>query len=865
MKFFYSLLMGVLFSPQFNLFAQKQTLNYYLPEITYDAAIPTPEAWLGYQIGEWHLSHDQLLGYVRHVAALSDRMTITEYARTYENRPLVYLTITSTANHQNLENIRQQHLNLCDPDFKGELPLDDMPVVLYQGFSIHGNEPSGANAVPLLVYYLAAGQSPEVERLLNESVILLDPSFNPDGFQRFSTWANMHKNANLTDDPHDREYNEVWPGGRTNHYWFDLNRDWLPVQHPESRGRVALYHQWKPNVLTDHHEMGTNATFFFMPGVPVRTNPNTPEENQILTGKIADFHGEALDKIGSLYYTREGYDDFYYGKGSTYPDANGGIGILFEQASSRGHLQRSENGPLSFPFTIRNQLTTALSTQKAAISLRKDLLSYQQRFFRDAIKEAAKDQRKAFVFGESSDPQRVEAFVDILNRHQIKIFRLAESVSAAGQLFEKERAFVVPASQQQYKVIRAIFDTTTSFKDSIFYDISSWTLPLAFNIPYAALESGAFRSALLGEEVQANSILPAVEQPAKSEYAYLMEWPAYYAPAALYQILENGLRAKVATLPFQHEGRSYPSGTLIIAVQNQGQGADQIWNIMREVASEHQVHIHPVKGGMTVEGIDLGSPSFDPVALPKIALMAGSGVWSYEAGEIWHLLDQRYGIKVSKLEPEALNYRSLDSYNVIIMPGGNYTTIGLEGAKKLMEWSKNGGTIIALGTAINWLKQRNLVNVNLKASEGSGDSKKERRPYGKLGDDRGAEEIGGAIFEVQLDLTHPLCYGFTRNTMPIFKNNEVILEPAKNAYATPLLYDKTPLLSGYLNDSNRKKMQESASVVVSGVGNGKTICIAENPNFRAFWYGTNKLFANAIFFGKSISSGAVEKASGISE
>ncbi|MCB0580702.1 MAG: (d)CMP kinase [Phaeodactylibacter sp.] len=362
------------------LHAQKQPLTYYLPDIKYDPDIPTPESFLGYQIGEWHISHDQQLFYLRALAAASPRVTITEYARTYENRPLVYLTITSEANHGRLEQLRQEHLALSRPGKSPDEDMEKMPLVVYQGFSIHGNEPSGGNAAPLVAYYLAAGQSDEVRRTLEETVILLDPCFNPDGFHRFSTWANMHKNLHLTDDSQDREYNEAWPRGRTNHYWFDLNRDWLPAQHPESRGRLQVFHDWKPNILTDHHEMGTNATFFFMPGVPERTNPITPWENQELTGRIGAYHAAALDEIGSLYYSQEGYDDFYYGKGSTYPDANGCIGILFEQASSRGHLQATINGPLSFSFTIRNQVATALSTQKAAVGLRTDLLDYQRRF-----------------------------------------------------------------------------------------------------------------------------------------------------------------------------------------------------------------------------------------------------------------------------------------------------------------------------------------------------------------------------------------------------------------------------------------------------------------------------------------------------
>ena len=375
-----------------SLFGQKKLLSYYLSEtVTYDKNIPTPEQFLGYQVGEQHVSHDQLVAYMRELDRLSDRITLEVVGRSYEYRPMMILTITSPENHRNLDKIKAEHVKLTDPSVSGSLDVSKMPIVVYQGHSIHGNEPSGANAGLLAAYYWAAAQGKEVEETLQNVVILFDPSFNPDGLQRFSQWVNMHKGKNLVSDPNNREFSEVFPYGRTNHYWFDLNRDWLVQQQPESQGRVRVFHDWKPNILTDHHEQGSNATFFFQPGVPARTNPFTPLKNQEMTGKIAAFHAKALDKIGSQYFTKENYDDFYYGKGSTYPDVQGSIGILFEQASSRGHAQRTLNGVLTFPFTIRNQLTTSFSTIEAAQALRVELLTYQRDFFKNASADAAKD------------------------------------------------------------------------------------------------------------------------------------------------------------------------------------------------------------------------------------------------------------------------------------------------------------------------------------------------------------------------------------------------------------------------------------------------------------------------------------------
>jgi hypothetical protein len=343
------LLVFILTSSLHCMYAQAD-LSYYLPDgVSYNPDIPTPKAIIGHEVGEFHVTHDKLVNYMYAIDKASDRVTLEVTGYTHEARPLLLLTITSPKNHQNLEAIRAQHVQLTDPSRSGSLNTRNMPVVFYLGCSIHGNEASGTNAGLLMAYHLAAAQGPEMEKALENTVILFDPSFNPDGMQRFSAWVNSRKSRSVSTDPYDMEHNEAWPGGRTNHYWFDLNRDWLVAQQPESQARIRKFHQWKPNVLTDHHEMGTNATFFFQPGVPARMHPLTPQKNLELTKKIGEYHAKALDAIGSYYYTQEGYDDFYYGKGSTFPDVQGAIGILFEQASSRGHAQESTNGILRFP------------------------------------------------------------------------------------------------------------------------------------------------------------------------------------------------------------------------------------------------------------------------------------------------------------------------------------------------------------------------------------------------------------------------------------------------------------------------------------------------------------------------------------
>ena len=842
-------------------YSQKHPISYFLGEATYDPSIPTPESVLGYQVGEWHVSHDQLVMYMRELAKASPRIALEEYARSYENRPLLHLYITSEKNHARLQTIQQQHHDLADPTKSGAIDLTNLPVVLYQGFSIHGNEPSGGNASLLVAYHYAASRGAEIDRLLDNVVILFDPCFNPDGFHRFSTWVNSHKSKNMTSDGNDREYNEVFPRGRTNHYWFDLNRDWLLLAHPESRGRVAKFHEWKPNVLTDHHEMGTNSTFFFMPGIQTRIHPITPKKNQELTFKIGNFHAKALDAIGSQYFTEERYDDFYYGKGSTYPDVNACIGILFEQASSRGHLQETNNGLMSFPFTIRNQARTALSTLEASVSLRQELLEYQRGFYKNAMKEARSETRKGFVISETKDKARLHHFVNLLQQHEIKIYETTQDVSAGGKQFSKEHSYFIPLEQPQYRLIKAVFDPLTMFDDSLFYDVSAFTLPLAFNIDYQAV-TGKAGGDMMGNEVPKMSKMKGEVVGGKSDYAYIFEWDEYYAPNAVNELLGNDLIVKVATQPFNiptSEGaRKFTYGTIQVPVGNNQRGSiDDIFNLIKSVAEKNALKIYAVKTGLTPTGIDLGSTDFEHLRKPKVLLMVGSGVNSSDAGEAWHLLDQRYDMTLTKADVSQVNRMNLDDYNCIVMVDGSYGSIS---GDKIKEWVQGGGTLIAFKRAISWAKSKGISHADLKKEEKDKKEETIHRPYEKLSPDNGAKVIGGAIFETTLDLTHPLGYGYHNSRLPIFRRGTLFLELSRNPYATPLKYTSNPLMSGYISKENEKLLSNSASIVVSGMGRGKVINMADNTNFRAFWYGTNKLFANAIFFGHIISGGAAEQA-----
>lgn len=829
-------------------------MKYYLPDnVSYNQSIPTPEQVLGYVPGEWHVSHDQILIYMRAVAAASNRITISEQGRSYEGRPQLLLTVTHPDNHARIEQIRQQHLKLSNPAESGNLNLDEMPAVLLMGYSVHGNEASGANASLVMIYHLAAAQGQEIEDKLKKTVILFDPAFNPDGIHRFSSWVNQHKSKNISSDPNDREYREPYPGGRTNHYWFDLNRDWMPVQLAESQSRIKTYHDWKPNVLTDHHEMGTNSTFFFQPGVPSRTHPLTPKKNQELTAKIGTYHAKYLDQIQSLYYSKEGFDDFYYGKGSTFPDVNGGIGILFEQASSRGHAQESENGILTFPFTVKNQFTASLSTWQAGYEMRRELLEYMRDFYRDAARQAAADPVKAIVFGAPKDPARSFHLAELMARHELKVYRPANEIKVGNKTYAPGESFIVPMNQRDYLLIKGMFDNRTTFEDSIFYDISAWNYLLAFNMNHDELRANAFNNNMLGQAFDITRDFPKGNRVGgKSNYAYAFEWHGYYAPRAAYRLLSKGVRLRVAHAPFIDGNKTFDYGSVVISMGIQDVSAAEIEAILDEIVAEDGIQIHAVNSGLT-EGINLGSPTFSAMREPKIALLVDGGASSSEAGEFWFLMDQRYDIPITKLPVSAFNGVDDTRYNVIVMVSGNYSGINKD---KLQAWINKGGVIVANKSAINWLGSNGIGTFNYRRAEVANP---EGRPYELQSNYSGAQTTGGAIFEAEMDMTHPLSYGYVNKRLPIFKNSNLFLEKPRNPYASPMKFTKSPLMAGYISKENLKVLADSPAVIVTGSGSGRVIAFTDTHAFRAFWFGTNKLIMNSIFFGHTINGSALER------
>ena len=821
-----------------SLFSQDYYFEKYAP---FDENIKSPEEFLGYPIGEMHTRHDLIVSYMEYLSDVSDKAQILHYGETYEKRKLVILAISSSDKIIDLEKIRDNHISYLDPEhpnYSKESKPENLPVIINLAYSVHGNEPSTSEAALLTAYTLISSKSDEISKYLSESIILIDPTLNPDGRDRHTNWVNTYKGSPLVDDPQDAEHNEYWPGGRTNHYWFDLNRDWYLGIHPESRSKLKWYHSWKPNVTADFHEMGTNSTYFFVPFKPNGSlNPVIPTENyDYFNFLFGSYFADALDEIGTLYFTREIFDRTYPGYGSAYPDYLGGIGLLFEQASSRGHKQKTQSGEITFPFTIKNQYVSSMTTVKASVANKEKLKDYQSNFYKSAITDSSRKKVRGYIFNDGNDKNKTKAFIDKLKLHDIKVINNKEQ-------------FYVPTVQKNYRLVRSFFETHQQYRDSVFYDASAWSMANIYDIDYSASNKD-----FLGEEVDHIDELFEVNEFSESNYAYIIDSQDYNIPAVTYDLLNNEVFTSASFKPFTIQTltgtKSFNYGSLIIPLSVQKKlNSDELFEKMKSIQKKYNVNIYSVESGLSSSGVDLGSGYVMPLNKPSAMMLIGTGVRSYEAGEVWHLLDQRVGMPITKVPIRNFDNISMDKYNVLVLVSGNYKFSDNQ-IEKIKTWAENGNTIISIGSGSKLLIDKKIVDENLLEKEES--NVMNYLAYGDARENRGKEQIGGVILNSIIDLSHPLAFGYENNSLPLYKNNSIWLKPSKNNYSSVVRYSENSLIDGFLSENNKAKIKESVSLVVSRVGRGIAVMFADNPNFRGAWYGTNRLFLNAILLGDKI-------------
>jgi hypothetical protein len=583
--------------------------------------------------------------------------------------------------------------------------------------------------------------------------------------------------------------------------------------------------------------MGTNSTFYFDPGEEASNNPLIPNYlYKTVYPKYAEYFTKATDKIGSMYFTKEAYDKLYPGYGSSYINFYGGAGFLFEQASSRGHVQETNTIPLTFAFTIRNQFTGSLATIRASIAEKASLLQMRKEFFSVSREQAMKAPIKGYVFGDPNDATRTNAFIEKLLLHRIDVYEVPNS-----------KSYYVPTLQDNNIMVRTIFENQITYKDSSFYDASVWSLIHAYGLPYTELKA----IITPGKKLEA---IPAVtnDAVAKSNYAYLVSNTDYNIHKFIYQLQSAGVIVQSAFRPFSSNINGTPVsfgyGSIVISVQQQKINADQLHELISKASASANIKVHSVGTGYNVGGVDLGSSYIRTMKKPEVLMIIGTGVAASEAGEIWHLLDQRLNMPITKMDILNIGRADLNRYNTLIMVSGIYSLLDKSTIDKIKAWVQNGNTMITIKGGAEWAIRNGFTKEKLVPADSSKQALA-RQDFDRAVEIEGAKALGGSIFKVDLDTTHPIGFGFTSRKLSVYKNSLTFLQNSSNPYSTVAQYLPEPLVGGYVHSTTMKKLKGGASVLVGSEGAGRVVMFADEPNFRGTWYGTNKLFLNSMFYG----------------
>jgi hypothetical protein len=815
--------------------------------VDYDPSITVFEDHAGYEIGERVVRYHDMVGYVSYLAGASDRLSVQEIGRSHQGRAILQFVITSPQNHARLEEIRQAHL----ARLRGDAEPDSAPIVVWINYGVHGAETSSMDAAIPFLHHFAAARGEAIEEILANTVIIAAVTHNPDGHaRRIDHVERFSSRAPVTDEAH--EVHNLWSTARVNHYGFDLNRQWLLLTQPESVAITTAWHAWKPMVTADYHEMGHNSPYYFHPGTETRRNPLIEVRARELTFEIARRHAAFMDSEARLYATQEVFDNFYIGKGSTYPQLSGSLGILFEAGAARGGQIQSEHGLVTNADNVRTQFRTALTTVQGALDIRDELIAFQRDFFAENARQAAAANAQAWVFTVPGDPERARRFVRLLRTHDIEVYHAARDVRASSGTYVAGDSYVVPARQLQHRLIRGIFERFTQFEENVFYDVSGWTLPLAYNLQYDALPGGMFSPLPLGEP--ADGAFQSAPAPDRAPYGYVFDWSHSFAPRALNRVLEAGLMARAASEPFtlvtpQGE-QAFGRGAIFVPLARQDMTPAQIHALMATIAREDGVPVAAAATGLTPElGRDLGAWNvFRTLDAPRVVVAFDGGISWNDAGEMWWTLDHQHEMAVLLVPKSRLLALDWSQYTHLILPGGN---AALDDATRdvVDRWVRGGGTLIAARQAAQWTES-SLLSIAAAPiqTDAAGSGTPQRLDFASR-EVRDAEHVlAGAIFETDLDVSHPLGWGYQARRLPVNRNTTFTLTRPSDPFAVPVQYAERPLMSGYASQRRLTEIAGTPAVSVHRPGRGTVILFADNPVFRGTYPGTERLLMNAIFF-----------------
>ncbi|WP_439879957.1 M14 family metallopeptidase [Pontibacter sp. MBLB2868] len=823
----------------------------------------SPEEFLGYQLGKQFTTHARIVDYVTYLAAQQpNRMKVEEYGRTYEGRPLMLAYVASDKNLPRLEQIRENNLkqaNVISGQVQGE-----QPAIVWLSYNIHGNESVSAEAVMQVLYDLVNPDNAQTKQWLQNTVVILDPTVNPDGRERYVQWYKQASNQGGNPSPFAWEHWEPWPGGRPNHYYFDLNRDWAWQTQIESKQRLAKYNKWLPQVHADFHEMGPESPYYFSPAAKPFHESITPWQRQF-QNTIGDYNRQYFDKNNWLYFTRENFDLFYPSYGDTWPTFNGAIGMTYEQGGSgrAGLAYKKEDGDT---LTLVDRIAHHVAASKATIqatSERADQLKQEFAKYHDNSQKYPGGNYKAFVIrSDERSRGNVKALTNYLDDQGIQYGYIGKNTSAKGFNYstgKTERVkfdqndLVVSMYQPKSTLVKVLFEPNANLEDSLTYDITSWALPYAYGVQAFALK----------DKMEVNSATTNVNAPGKASgisiakpYAYLARWNSVQDLKFLTELMKQDVKVRMADKTFETEGQKYEPGTLIITRTGNERLGDKLDAAVRDLATKYDVNLSATGTGFVSSGADFGSGSVRYLKKPKVAVMSGEGISPYGFGEVWHYFEQQIGYPITVLNTSYFSNVPLHEFDVLILPAGSYGKVLDEKTlEQVKNWVRAGGKLIAMESAASYLADKKDFSLKKKTEDEEGDQEKKEkkqenayenlRTYGNREREALQEEVQGSVFRVDLDKTHPLAFGYGDSYFALVRSADTF-SFMKDGWNVGVL-KKDNYATGFVGADIKKQLQDALILGTQDMGRGQVVYLADNPLFRGFWQGGKLMFGNAVF------------------
>lgn len=820
------------------------------------AQLKSPEEFLGYKIGTRYTPHWKVVSYFQYVTqALPGSVKMQQYGETNEHRPL-YLTFISTEeNIGNLENIRMNNLRLANLAKDKMMPSENAPAIVWLSYNVHGNETSSSEAALLTLFALTDPKNTQTREWLKNTVIIIDPCVNPDGRDRYVNWFNSVVGANYNPSLDAREHREPWPGGRTNHYNFDLNRDWAWQTQIESKQRMAVYNQWLPQVHVDYHEQGINQPYYFAPAAQPYHEAITQWQRDFQT-VIGKNHAKYFDKNNWLYFTKEVFDLFYPSYGDTYPVYNGAIGMTYEQGGGGAGglgVDTDEGDTLTLYDRAMHHFTTSLSTIEIASMNASSLVKEFRKFFNNGVSGSIGEYKTYVIKSNPNDAQRIKSFLDLLDRNEIQYGSGSGSAKGFNYHTFKEESFsiatgdiVISAAQPKATMLKVLFEPQSKLVDSVTYDITAWSLPYVYGLT-------AFASK---DRINTGGNLPKaqlVQNNPVDAYGYVIRWQGISSARTTAQLLNKGVRLRFAEMPFEAAGQQFGRGSIIVLKKGNEKFGGGLWSMVSKICDSNNIQMSAVSSGMVEKGFDFGSSKVHPIKRPRVALLTGEDVRSNSAGEVWFFFEQQLDYPVTLINANDFNRVSWNKIDVLIMPGGNYRFLNdKSSAEQFHQWIRNGGRVVALENAVSQLAKQEWSAIKLK-SDDKKDSASKKDPYASIlsFENREKDEIPGttpgSIYKVDVDNTHPLMYGYPNYYYTLKMDTNVYDFIKENGWNTGVI-KKGNQVAGFVGYKLKDKLKDGLLFGVQDVGRGSVSYLTDNVLFRNFWENGKLMFCNAVFF-----------------